>query len=197
MRLGDTFSGVSQVECYLRMKHKETTVNILLGLFLLLALAIPFCVVLLAIYAIEPPLTDYLARFGFSKDAVFICLLCLGMMPSAVRYLRKRFWPNAFLCFAIVALAISGSIPRVPDRLGLSMEWMWPLFILFLTPAEERLRRSEFILAGILVSTGVAVNVGLFGSGTLADAVRLVAAIATFAWLALQYRRGRFEALNP
>jgi hypothetical protein len=113
---------------------------------------------------------------------VFYSLVGVGILWSAAPNLGNGFGATRFFVLRIsAALAVSESASRVPNRMGTRT---WLLFILFLVPADERLRLWEFVLGGIHVGTGIAVNLGLLGSGALAPHLNR--------WLTLQGSRGSY-----
>jgi hypothetical protein len=184
------------------MSGRETTVNVLLGLILLLIFALPVVATVVVfgylVLAISLPPTHYLSSLGLPRqDTGFYCLLCLIAIASGVRYLRKRFWSNALLSFAVIAMGAArwyGAAGGQPDS---AFSQAWPLMVLGLIPANRSLRRWECAVGGIILSTGIVLSAGLLGAGTAAHLVADFSYFCAFVWMAVQFRSRQNEQQRP
>jgi hypothetical protein len=70
----------------------------------------------------------------------------------------------------------------------------WPWFLIVLIANRSRLERYEFALGGFIVSATVAVNFGLFGSGSMSRFVANSILLAVSSLFVVQTRRGWNEA---
>jgi hypothetical protein len=93
------------------MSRRETSVNVLLGLALVLISALLFSLVVIALgfvlYAVDTIAKHYSSSDVASSRLEFFVLLLLVSLVSGVAHLRKRFWPNAFLSLAIMPVIAS------------------------------------------------------------------------------------------
>ena len=183
----------------IRMSRRETSVNVLLGLALVLISALLFSLVVIALgfvlYAVDTIAKHYSSSDVASSRLEFFTLLLLVSLVSGVGHLRKRFWPNAFVSFAIMPVIASIWFAGAHSPLqfeGFSPAGSWLLIVLI--PNRSRLERYEFGLAGFIVSATVAVNFGLFGAGSVARFVADSILLAVSSLFVVQTRRGGNEA---
>jgi len=178
------------------MSARETAVNTLLGLLLLLAIAIPCAAFVaaygLTLYGIDLAVKHFFPALNHTRDVELYGLFCLVGLLWSVRHLRRRLWPNAFLSLATVAAFASIGLAELHSGYGQDELFsnVWPLFLLFMVLREERLQRWEFLLGAIFVSLGVAAATGMLGRTTLAVYVRSGVVLGVFAWFFVSVRRG-------
>jgi hypothetical protein len=177
------------------MNLPDKVVNTLLSLLLLvvfsLSVVVPiflgFAVLRFAERALWPHIADRLARFGPPEDVLFCGLIALCCCAIAIRFLRKRYWANAFLSLGILVTArwqwSADSRPSIESGL----RWALPLVLLLLIPACRRIARWEFLLVAVLIALAATEQAGKLGAGALARFVTDGEFLVLLAWFV--YRR--------
>lgn len=188
---------VARQEYDLCMSWRDTAVNVLLGLILLLIFALPIVAAIVVfgylVLAISPGLTHYLSGLGLPRqDAGSYFILCLISIASGVRSLRKRFWSNALLSFAVIAMVAAHWYGVAGGQADMVFP-IWPLLLLLLIPADRSLRRWEIAVDGILLSAGSVLSAGLLGTRTAAHLVAGFAYLCAFILMAVQFRSRQNE----
>jgi len=182
------------------MTGKETTVNVLLGLLLLGALAAPLAAVLLVLYGAGRAVEYFFPALAHPSDIVLYSLTCLAAMADGIRCLRRRLWPSAFISIAIVPAVVllwltNQHLGRAHDEF---LSNLWPLFLLLVITTEHRLQRWEFMLGATLLGAGIASITGLLGSGALARYALSGVWLGVIAMFVVKYRReSRSEQTAP
>jgi len=184
------------------MSRRETTVNVLLGVLLVSALAAPlvlgYFAFRLAIYLLDL----FTARFfpGFvvhvvHRDIAFAAILAGFLLIEMIQALRWRRWREAFLKFAVVSGF--GIVATSNQFFGNSAD-----IVLFLLPAfffgsmpgkwtvRKDLNRPQFVLGVTALSVLFAVEAGLLGSGFFRQLVSGSTYIAFLVWCVIRARKG-------
>ncbi len=176
------------------MSRRETVVNTLLGMVLLITAVLIFLLFVaaawLGISAIKYLADLFLPGVVLPAFAALFAIYGVCSLAAGVRHLRRRLWRNAFLCFAVIpviAFAYFAS-PFLPSGTG-SFVSLWFIFIMLFTPEQSLIPRLEFFLAALVVSAFVIAASGLVGSGKVFYMVANFARLAAFAVIVIQVRR--------
>jgi hypothetical protein len=183
----------SNREYDLRMHSRETAVNLLLGVVLVLIFAVLVGAVV-ATFGIVLYATDLVVKHVFpglarSWNAEFYGVPCLWSLIAGIGHLRKLRLRNTFLSLAIIPMIVSVWFASPNSPLRDNAFFMWPWFMVLLIPADSLLTKLEFTLGGFVVTTTFAVNAGLLGSGTFARVATDCVFVAVFALVVVYFRR--------
>lgn len=172
------------------MKAKETAVNTLIGLTLLLAFILPF-VALISASVLARRVLELAAKHFFPTIAHpmenFICgVVILGLLAACARQLCKRLWRNAFLSStAAAAILLPWLLLRQDPLSGLPTGWFVAVIVLFYSHLPSK---AEFIAGASIIAAAFAVKAGLLGSGFLSSVVGVCAMSAMIAWIVILTR---------
>jgi hypothetical protein len=184
------------------MGRRDILVNTLLGLLLVFVFALPFFLALVVLSFVLEAAGLLIARFwpqwAHSQEAVFLGLIALAELTSAIGHWRKRQWRNAFLSFAAVPMILSIWLAAAHSSLGLNGPyWIAILFLIFSIPLESVATRVNFFVAASGICAVIAVNTGMLGSGLIARIVSDCVLAGVFLWFANAVRHNRYGLKNP
>jgi hypothetical protein len=184
------------------MGRRDILVNTLLGFFLVFVFALLFLLAVAALGVVLKNAGLLIARFwpqlAHSQEAVFLGLIALAELKSAIGHLRKRHWRNAFLSFAAVPMILSIWLAAAHSSFGLDGSyWIAILFLIFSIPVESVATRFHFFAAASGICAVIATNTGLLGSGLLARIVSDCVLAGVFLWFASAIRHNRYDPKNP
>jgi len=115
---------------------RDTTINVLVGLFLVLVFAIAVLLAILAVGFTFQYLDLAFRRFvpGLARpwDVEFYGILCLWSAISGVGHLRNRRWRKGFLSFATIAAIVSIFLADAHSPLRSDAFFVWPWFLVIL-----------------------------------------------------------------
>lgn len=175
------------------MSRRETTINVLLGTFLVLVFFLPFLALMLAIYLLDLFTTRFLPGVAVHRDILFDVIIAGSVLVEMVDALRWSRWRNAFLSFAVLSVFIIVSTTHL--WLGNSSDMFWFFFAVIyfgIMPPKlskrEDIDRLQFFLGTMTVSGLFAAETKLLGAGLLSQVVRESSYVVLLLWFAIRTR---------
>ena len=181
------------------MSRRETTINVLIGSFLVLTfsliVATGFLALRLAIYLLDLFAAHFLPGVVVREDIAFGAILAGFLLIDIIYAVRWYRWREAFLKFT--AISGFGLIATIDLRFRNSADifWvLWPALLFGSTPRESLNRkdmdRPQFFLGLTTLSALFAVKAGLLGSGLIRQIISGSTYTALLVWFAIRARRG-------
>jgi hypothetical protein len=174
------------------MPKRETALNIFLGAIVILRWIAPVVGFLLVLYGVGIALEHYWpAKF---HDASYAVTLIFVFTTTCYTSARNRRWLTAFLSLLAIALPLSswGHGTRHADSPGFMAETF--LIVFFFATARRSLRAWECVLLAALIASGVALNLGLLGAGTVLRVIAEALPFGTLIWMVVLWRCGDLES---
>jgi len=169
---------------------RDTAINVLLGVTLILAFALPCLALAFAFHGLDLALRYFFPKIKDSTNLLITVGFIFSFLMTGTQQLRKRLWTNAFLSLSAAAIVLLlRLLPAQPPFSGLSSVWFVALFIaLYFTRIPSR---AEFIGAATMIALSFAVQAGLLGSGSLSVFVKTSVVLAACAWILILARSDR------
>jgi hypothetical protein len=166
---------------------RETAINVLLGVTLISAVALPFLALALAFHGLDLALTHFFPKIKDSTNLLVDIGFFLGLLTTGTQQLRKRLWTNAFLSLSAAAIILLlWLLSSQPPFSGMSSVGFVAVFIVLnFTRIPSR---AEFIGAATMIALSFAAQTGLLGSGSLSVFVKTCVYLAACAWILILAR---------
>jgi hypothetical protein len=186
------------------MSRRETFVNTLLGIFLLVVFFVYLTAIGLA-FLFGFIALDWIVRSAdpgasLSPGFSFLGIWALIVVWSAVGHARNGRWRNAFLlCVSVPLMGFAwfGPISSVEGYgLGFAGLYIFPVFMVIGIAGEETLGRLKFLVATCVTAASVAVNGGLLANGTLSRSVANCLLAVVVVWFITE-ARAKYKTAGP
>jgi hypothetical protein len=183
------------------MSRRDIVVNTLLGLFLLLVFALPVVLAVVAgayvFAAVDRSVRHFLPGTAHPESVAFLCLFSLASLVYGIGHLRRHRWMSAFLFFAMFPMILSVWFAKVHSSFALDRSfWMFSLFPILAISKDFPPTRSQFLVGASTITTVVAINTGLLGSGPIARIAADCVLTGLFIWFVI-YVRQSWSSKNP
>ena len=174
------------------MMTRDTAINVLLGVTLISAFALPFLALAFAFHGLHLALRHFFPMLNNQPDLLLNVGFVLGLPMTGTQQLRKRLWTNAFLSLSAAAVGLLLWLhSSQPPFSGMSSLWFVAMFIVFYSTRVPS--RAEFIGAATVIALSFAVQTGLLGSGSLSVFVKTCVVLAACAWILILARSDRLD----
>jgi len=179
--------------------NRETAINVLLGAFLIFALAVPFFGLFAALYALDAAVRHYWPGSAYAGNNILYALIVLGILYGSIRQVRKKLWPNAFLYAAAAAtmgISFLASQKGYPFSSEMPLASFLSCYIFIFLPRSGPIFRAQFIATASFISASFALNSGLLGKGFLATLVEVALFVVIGGWVLDKAELYRFKWPN-